>query len=539
MAAQVLVIGAGPVGLAAASELLRHGVSVRLVERKAKANEHSNAAVIHVRTQEILCAMGAVEGVLREGYALPGMRPRALGKRLGLIDVSGAPSPFPAPRMLGQQHTERLLIEHFERLGGKVERAVEAVALEQGADEVRVRLRHLAEGDREESAEFDYVVGCEGSKSVTRESAGIEFKGERYVGKEFLQIDAKIRWNHPQGFGYLFMGKEHVLICLPYDGESFYRIICARADQNPENHEPPTLEEMQVFVREATDAKAELYDPTWFNRFRSGHKLAGHFRAGRTFIAGDAAHVHVPIGGQGMNYGMHDAFNLAWKLAAVLKGEVRSDLLESYEGERRPVDEALIRGTDRGFHILVENTGLVGNAMNLFGRMALGLPGLQGHLRNILGELNVSYPPGRWIADDGGSDGPTGGARAPDALVVPWPERKTKHLFDLFQGTHWTLLLFAGLHPRDDEEQARRIKSLAACGGAGVRPYLICTGEAPGALMEQSGVPIVMDTEELAHEAYGVTEPCLYLIRPDWYVGYRSGWEDEGKLKTYLERVFL
>ena len=541
MAAQgeVLVIGAGPVGLTMACELMRHNVPVRLVEKKAKANEHSNAAVIHVRTLEILCAMGAVEGVLREGYAMPGMRPRALGKRIGFIDVAKADSPFPGPRMLGQQHTERLLIEHFEHLGGRVEREVEAVSVEQDAGGARVRLRHLGEDNREEVAEVAYVVGCEGSKSVTRESAGIDFTGERYIGKEFLQIDAKVRWNHPHGYGYLFLGRDNVLVILPYDGEGFYRIIFGRADENPGNHEPPTLEEMQGFVREATDPQAELYEPNWFNRFRSGHKIAEHFRAGCTFVAGDAAHVHVPIGGQGMNYGMHDSFNLAWKLAAVLKGRAPVTLLDSYEAERHPADESLIKGTDRGFHLLIEHGKLTGTAMNVLGPTLIGIPGLQEHFRNVLGELNVAYSASDWCEDNGGSFGPSAGARAPDALVVPLPERKTKHLFDLFQGTHWTLLLFAGLRASDDEMSARRAKALVNSCPETVRPYLLCTGESPGRNLEATGIPLVMDTEEIAHEKYGVETPCAYLIRPDWYVGFRGGWEEGERLKKYFRRVFV
>ena len=535
---RVLVIGAGPVGLTLACELQRHGVAIRLIERKAKANEHSNAAVVHVRTQEILCAMGAVEGVLREGYALPGMRPWAMGKRVGLIEVNGVDSPFPAPRMLGQQHTERLLLEHFEKLGGRIEREVEAVGLEQDEAGVRVRLRHLAEGNREEAVEAAYVVGCEGSKSITREACGIAFTGERYVGKEFLQVDAKLRWNHPHGFGYLFIQREHVVICLPYNGEGFYRIICGRDDQNPENHEPPTLEEMQVLVRNVTDPKAELYDPTWYNRFRSGHRLAEHFRQGRCFVAGDAAHVHVPIGGQGMNYGMHDAFNLAWKLAAVLKGEARSELLDTYELERHAADLSLVRGTDRAFRVLVEHMGLAGAVMKNFGSTLISMPGIQDHFRSLMGELNVRYGANEWIEDEGGGSGPAAGARAPDALVVPLPERKTKHLFDLFQGTHWTLLLFAGSHEEDQKAMAKLAAEFALRDGARLHVHLICCGQTPSSAAQAAEVSLVMDTEELAHQKYGAEIPCFYLVRPDWYIGFRGSRESTSRLRDYLGRIF-
>jgi 3-(3-hydroxy-phenyl)propionate hydroxylase len=346
----VLVIGAGPVGLTLAGELLRHGVGVRLLDRLPRPLEHPNAAIVHVRTLEILAAMGAVEGFLREGYPLPGIHSRAFGQRLGFIDVGGVDSPYPRPRTIPQQATERLLTGHLARLSGRVERAVEAIALEQDEGEVRVRLRHLGAGNRESTAAAAWVVGCEGSRSLTREACRIPFTGQRYAGKEFLQVDARIRWTHPHGYGYQFIGARHVLFCFPYDAAGFYRIIAARTDQNPDNHEPPSLEEMQAIVREMTEPDVELHGPTWFNRFRSGHRIAGRFREGRAFLAGDAAHVHVPIGGQGMNYGIHDAFNLAWKLAAVIKGDARPALLDTYATERRPADEALVRGTDPSAH---------------------------------------------------------------------------------------------------------------------------------------------------------------------------------------------
>ncbi len=297
----VLVIGAGPVGLTLAGELIRHGVSVRLVEKRAEPHQHPNAAIVHVRTLEILDAMGAVEGFLKEGYAFPGLNVHAYGKAIGFVDLAGVDSPYPRPRTLGQQHTERILTVHLTRLGGRVERNVEAVGLEQDAEGVRVRLVHLAEKKREEVATARWVVGCEGSASITRDACQIPFPGERYHGKEFLQADANVRWTYPHGYGYQFITEKYALLFFAYNDTGHYRIICARDDQDPDNHEPPTLEEMQALVRVIADPAAELYDGVWFNKFRSGHRLAGTFRVGRAFVAGDAGHVHVPIGGQGMN----------------------------------------------------------------------------------------------------------------------------------------------------------------------------------------------------------------------------------------------
>lgn len=538
----VFVIGAGPVGLTLAGELKRHGASVRLIDRKAEPNPHPNAAIVHVRTLEILSAMGAVDGFLQEGYPFPGIHVRAFGKRIGFVDTSGIDSPYPMPRTLGQQITERLLTEHLERLGGRVERAVEAIAVEQDANGVRVRLQHLADGKREEVATARWVVGCEGSPSITRETLHIPFPGERYTGKEFLQMDANIRWTYPHGYGYQFITEEQILLFFAYDDKGHYRIICAQNDTNPDNQTPPTLEEMQALVQNIADPTAEVYDPVWFNRFRSGHRLAARFREGRCFLAGDAGHVHVPIGGQGMNYGMHDAFNLGWKLAAVAKGEARPELLDTYQAERHPVDEALINGTDRGFHMLVQPHPAGRMALKLLGSTLLSLEPLQKRIRNTLAEVNVAYPASALSEDQSGSHGPAPGDRAPDAPVVRLPDRVTVRLFDVLRDPRWTLLMFTGATPSAEHVEALEKISgaLAIRYGTRVAIRLILCGDPPVPVHANWAADFLMDHELYVHDKYGIgSTPCFYLIRPDWHVGFRGGLETARQLNAYLERVFV
>ena len=538
----VLVIGAGPVGLTLAAELQRHGVRVRLVEKKTEPNQQPNAAIVHVRTLEILSAMGAVEGFLKQGYAFPGMHFHFFGKKSVFINIGGLDSPFPLPRTLGQQFTEQIIRDHFIGLGGMVENGVEAIGIEQDADGVRVKLKHLTENNREEMAAARWAVGCEGSASITREAAKIDFPGERYPGKEFLQCDAKVRWTYPHGFGYMFRTETHTLLFFAYDTKGHYRIICARDDANPENHTPPTLEEIQDLVRTIADPAAELYDPLWFNRFRSGHRIATRFREGRTFIAGDAGHVHVPIGGQGMNYGMHDAFNLAWKLAAVAKGEARPELLDSYMAERHPADERLIKATDIGYRMMVHPNAVADFALHHVAPNVIGLDLVQERIKNILGEMDVAYPASPLTEDHGGSHGPQPGDRAPDAVIVRMPGRTTETLFDVLRTTKWSLLLFAGAAPSvgDVEVLEKLAASVSAKYGTRVAAHLILAGDPPVPVHENWAASVVMDRQHDAHEKYGAMGgPCIYLIRPDWYIGFRAGVENRGKLAEYLERVLV
>ena len=538
----VLVIGAGPVGLTLASELKRHGATVRLVEKKTEPNKQPNAAIVHVRTLEILSAMGAVDGFLKEGYAFPGMHVRFFDKKSVYLNVGGLDSPYPLPRTLGQQHTERIIGDHFMRLGGTIERGTEAVHIEQDADGVRVTLKHLTENNREEIAEARWVVGCEGSASLTRETAKIDFPGERYPGKEFLQADVNIRWTLPHGFGYMFRTETHALIAFAYNTTGHYRLICGRDDTDPENKTPPTLDEMQELVRAIADPAAELYDPLWFNRFRSGHRLATRFREGRAFLAGDAGHVHIPIGGQGMNYGMHDAFNLGWKLAAVVKGEAKPELLDSYTTERHAADSNLIKGTDLGFHMMVQPNAVANFALHHVAPTIIGLDVVQERMKTILGETDVAYPASPLTEDHGGSHGPQPGDRAPDAIIVRMPGRTTETLFDVMRTTKWTLLLFAGTTPSvgDVEVLEKLAGPISAKFGTRVATHLILAGEPPVPLHENWAAGVLMDRQHYAHEKYGaMSGPCVYLIRPDWYVGFRAGIENRGKLAAYLERVFV
>jgi 3-(3-hydroxy-phenyl)propionate hydroxylase len=301
------------------------------------------------------------------------------------------------------------------------------------------------------------------------------------------------------------------------------------------------LEEMQKIVRDVADPCAEIYDPVWFNRFRTGYRLAARFREGRAFVAGDAGHVHIPIGGQGMNYGMHDAFNLAWKLAAVIKGEARPALLDTYSAERHPVDKSLVRGTDRAFHLMLQAPAASGAAMRLLGPMALGLAPLKKRIRDVLAEMNVAYGASPLSEDHGGSHGPEAGDRAPDAVVVKMPDRKTTRLFEILHGTRWTLLLLAGTEPTPtDIENLERISgALTAPYGTRVAVHLVLCDDPPVPVHENWAAQLLMDREGYLHAKYGVdASPCLYLIRPDWHVAFRGGIEHHAKLTAYLQRIF-
>ncbi len=538
----VLIVGAGPVGLTAAAELTRQGARVRIVDKRDGPVIYSQALAVHVRTQEILGALGIADRWQAAGHRLEEVSVHAHGKKIGTVHPGGIDGPYTHPITVSQETTERLLVEHLAQMSITVERRVEATAFSQDADGVSVTLRHLNEDNRTSTARAAWLVDCEGSSSKAREAVGIPFDGERYSGIEFLMADAQTHWSYANGPAYGFIENERMLMFLPFDAGGHHRVLCMQADQHPDTNYKPTLGEIENIAREMTgDAGLKLSDPRWVTRFRTQHRLAGRFREGRIFLAGDAGHVHVPIGGQGMNYGMADAFNLAWKLAAVIRGDARPEpLLDSYNTERHRADEALLHGTDEGFRGLA-HTGLLKElAIRLIGPAALASERLQARIRLMISGTKIAYPNSPAVDDRGGSTGPAAGERAPDARVVDLSTRTTTSFFKLFYaGTRWTLLLFAGTEATPAACGKLALAAATVLGEFGhlLNAHFVFVDLNIAQTVE--GGSVLMDRDGVAHKKYGVERPCFYLVRPDGHIGFRGSVDSAGSLVSYLFRIGL
>jgi 3-(3-hydroxy-phenyl)propionate hydroxylase len=541
----VLVVGAGPVGLTLASELRRHGVNCRIVDQDPGTKTISKALILHVRTQEVFDAMGAIAAEKAVSVPMRQISLRAYGNVIGHLHPEILDSPHPYPIILGQDRTEHVLEEHLHDLGGRVEWQTEAIGFDQNESHVSVTLRHT-DGTTED-VQTKYLIGCDGAHSLIRKKLGFSFEGSKYEGEQFIQTDAKIRWTLPKGTSYLFLTQEGYMMVIEMP-DNLVRVFislpdtptAATVDEHGASDDPPSLQEVQDALNKLGGVDAELYDPIWLARYRTSHRRVDRFQEGRIFLAGDAGHIHVPLGGQGMNTGIQDAFNLAWKLAYTLQGKAKPDLLESYNAERLPVAEALLAGTDKGYRVILHPNQLKQSAVRLLGPFIVNQQVIRTKLIHTLEEVDISYRGTSAIAEDhGGSGGPAAGDRAPSATVVRFANKETVELFDVFRGTHWTLLLFGGQNATDDSYQqlAEIGQIISKKYGPVVTPHLVVNAIAIPEILSWKG-SILMDSEGYGHEKYGVSSACLYLIRPDWYVGFRSPLTVSDLLKDYLAKIF-
>jgi 2-polyprenyl-6-methoxyphenol hydroxylase-like FAD-dependent oxidoreductase len=326
---EVLIVGAGPTGLALAVSLQQAGIAHLVIDRLDAGQNTSRAGVIHAHTLEVLDRIGVAEEMVQKGLILPYFSIRNRGRRLLRLSFAGLDAAWKGLLMIPQNVTEAVLERRLETLGGKVRRGVTATGLVQDADGVTVTL-DTATGPQ--TIRAAYVVGGDGLHSVVRQAAGIAFEGESYPAS-FVLADVRMDWPPGAGEVSISFGRDGLVVVAPLPGDIF-RVV-ATLDTAPET---PGLADIQAILdaRGPQTRKARVHQVLWSSRFRVQHRIAANYRAGRMFLMGDAAHVHSPAGGQGMNCGLVDADVLGQLLAEVIQGRHDVAALDDYERLRRP-----------------------------------------------------------------------------------------------------------------------------------------------------------------------------------------------------------
>jgi 2-polyprenyl-6-methoxyphenol hydroxylase-like FAD-dependent oxidoreductase len=348
--AEVLVVGAGPTGLVLALWLARSGVRVRIIDKLAEPGTTSRALVVHARTLELYRQLGIADEVVALGLQFDVVNLWSYGKRVGRAEfgpIGAGLTPFPHLIIFPQDQHERMLIDHLRRAGVEVERPVELLHLDDHADGVRARI-HRADATVEES-EFSYVAGCDGARSLVREIIGAGFPGGTY-NRMFYVADMTLHGPVADHELHVALDDADFLAVFPLKGDNAGRFIGTVREESERRHDALTWADVSPRVVDRMQIVVERVN--WFSTYHVHHRVARHFRRGRVFLLGDAAHIHSPVGGQGMNTGIGDAINLAWKLAAVIRGTrplLAAKLLDSYEPERIEFAHRLVATTDRAF----------------------------------------------------------------------------------------------------------------------------------------------------------------------------------------------
>jgi 2-polyprenyl-6-methoxyphenol hydroxylase-like FAD-dependent oxidoreductase len=408
----VLIAGAGPVGLAMAADLARYGVSVRLIEKSPERTDKSKALVLWSRTLELMDRMDCTAPFLTRGKKVTAINITAGKELITRVTVDGVETPHPYALTIPQNDTEELLGDFVTSLGVKIERNIELTDFTATADGVTSTLKH-ADGT-EETFESGWLIGSDGAHSTVRHKLGMEFAGETMPSSWVIADVHLSNVPNPEEI-FISWHTDGILAVFPILGTR-YRVIAdsglINAGIAPAN---PAMEDVQSILDVRGPGGITATDPIWLTRFTINERKVSNYRSGRVFVMGDAAHIHSPAGGQGMNTGIQDAFNLAWKLALVSRGLGDEEiLLGSYSAERSPIADDVLKGAGRITEVALMRGDFKQAIRNHVTSFIFGLSPVRKKLAEVLTELSIGYSKSP-LNGDGGyvGDGPKEGERAP------------------------------------------------------------------------------------------------------------------------------
>ncbi len=497
---QVLIAGAGPTGLVLALWLTKLGVKVRIIDKTAEPGTTSRALAVSARTLELYRQLGMADTLVDQGVKVPGANFWVRGTRAARLPLDGMGvglTPFPFALIFPQDAHERVLIEKLGEQGVSVERRTELVRFDAVNDGIRATLRHA--DDTEEILEASYLAGCDGARSTVRQALGVGFPGGTYFDIFYV---ADIAGGGPATNGeiHVDLGKSDFLAVFPMKGTGRVRLVGTVPPESADEHAKLTFDDVRDRVVEHLSFTIDRVN--WFSTYHVHHRVAASFREGRVFLLGDAAHVHSPVGGQGMNTGIGDAVNLVWKLAAVLNGAANPDLLDSYEPERIAFARRLVATTDQAFTVVTDRdplawfvrTKLAPLIVPLVFRMALA----RRFLFRTVSQIGVNY------RESTLSEGVAGNLRAGDRL--PWVKIDShEDNFKPLSSLSWQVHIYG--EPRRGLIEACSDLDLSLCHW----PW------------------------QSVMRSAGFVQGALYLVRPDGYIALADPECDPERLGRYFQ----
>jgi 2-polyprenyl-6-methoxyphenol hydroxylase-like FAD-dependent oxidoreductase len=499
----VLIVGAGPTGLVLALWLTRLGVRVRIFDKTAEPGTTSRAIAVQARTLELYSQIGIADEVVERGRKAVAVHLWVAGKDVarGVFgDMGAGQSPFPYALIFPQDEHERLLVAHLAEAGVEVERQTELLTFEDAGACIRARLKR-ADGTSER-CEAVYITGCDGAHSATRETLKIEFRGGVYT-HVFYVADVEGGGKAMNGEVHVGLDKTDFLAVFPLKDEGRARLVGTLRDEAEQKHENLTWND--VSTRVIQWMRIDVKRVNWFSTYRVHHRVADQFRKGRAFLLGDAAHIHSPVGGQGMNTGIGDAVNLAWKLAAVLHGNADASLLDSYEPERIAFARRLVATTDQAFTGVTSSSAFARlvrlRIVPLLMPLLFKFSSLRRFMFRTVSQTVVNY---RGSALSEGRAGPVhGGDRLP--WVTTDPNDLAKDNFAPLTSLAWQVHVYG--------DATAEIK----------------------AMCDARKLPLHVFPLSSEMKRAGLRRDAIYLMRPDGYIGLVDASGSASAIASYLD----
>jgi 2-polyprenyl-6-methoxyphenol hydroxylase-like FAD-dependent oxidoreductase len=424
----VIVVGAGPTGLLLAGDLAQAGVSCAVFERRSGRSSLTRAFTVYARTLEQLDARGTADELVTSGTPVAELRFFATAA----LDLSRLPSRFPYLLITPQYETERVLEERATRAGADIRHGSEVTGLTQHPDGVEVKVRQDGNPDRVVRA--GWVVGADGMHSTVRQALGMPFPGKPVV-RSVMLAEVRLTQPPPDALTVNAPGGAFAII-VPF-GDGWYRVIAWHRRNQPPEDAPVRLAEVCEVTRQAFGSDYGMHDPRWMSRFHSEERQVPRYRDGRVLLAGDAAHVHSPAGGQGMNTSIQDAANLGWKLAATVHGWAPPGLLDTYHAERHPVGRQVLRGSGALLRFGLTLPPALVAARNVLALAATRIPVVASRLAGAISGVSISYPAPRGAH-------PLAGKRVADLPLVDG-----RRLYEALRGGRFLLAASPGALPAD------------------------------------------------------------------------------------------
>ena len=538
----VLIVGAGPCGLALGLQLARYGVSFQIIDKKPTFSLHSLAFAVQGSTLEILSDLGVAQSLMQLGIQVKKVNTYIKGQPSFEIDFKQeVPRPFPFMLTIEQAKTERILAGALLQQGHNVSWNAELLSFTQSETGVTAEVKQDGKTGKVTAS---WIIGCDGENSRVREIMAVPLQGNKKTEK-FVVADLALDWGMAKNEGYAFLHPSDIFTVFPLPG-GLHRVVTT---QDGINHEGDiTIQDLVQKFQRLCPVPGSLTAPTWISAYNTKRAIAPQMRIRRAFLAGDAAHIHSPIGGQGLNTGIEDAYNLGWKLGLHINGVVDEKYLDSYEAERLAVAKAFLANTNLAMNIVLTHSKIGQLVRDIIAPLILNYPAAQRQLKRIIADTPITYhhSPIQYNEKEEGqsiaqrlkntiSGGVNIGDHAPNMNLLIPKEYKRAQLLSLLQTPKHVILVLLGEKSKEFKEHYANFSKIKTAFADLANSYFIVGEHAIDYTSFDSNLTdVFIDSDGLGHQLYQCFEPTLYLIRPDGYVSFK-GVPNLESLKAFVE----